>query len=59
MPFTSDNANVNHYPGTSKQACEEGCERMEMPMDDGSNNTGRLTGRRFPSPPSNPVEDSD
>lgn len=59
MAFTKENSQVNHYPGTSKQACEEGCERMDMPGDDGSNNSGRLYGRCFPTAPSEPVTDSD
>lgn len=59
MAFTTDNANMKHYPGTTKDACEEGYERAEMPADDGSNNIGRLAGRCFPTPAANPVEDSD
>jgi hypothetical protein len=59
MPFTPDNAKVNHYPGTSKSACDEGYERSEMPSDDGSQNMGRLHGRRFETTDSDPVKDSD
>jgi hypothetical protein len=59
MPFTKENANVNHYPGTSKAAIEDGYERSEMPADDGSQNMGRLTGRTFDTCDNDPVKDSD
>lgn len=59
MPFTPDNAKVNHYPGTSKGACDEGYERCDMPADDGSNNMGRLNGRCFDTEESDTVKDSD
>lgn len=59
MPFTPDNANVNHYPGTSKGATEEGYERSDMPADDGSQNQGRLHGRHFNTQDTDPVKDSD
>lgn len=47
MPFTPDNAKVNHYPGTSKEAVEVGFERIDMPSSDDSNNMARLNGRVF------------
>jgi hypothetical protein len=47
MPFTPDNAKVVHYSGTTKEATEVGYERSDMPADDGSQNTGRLTGDSF------------
>lgn len=46
--FTKQTADLKHYSGTSKEACEQGYEREEMPDDDGSSNDGRLKGRRFP-----------
>lgn len=59
MAFTKENAKVNHYPGTSKQACEDGYEVLDMPGDTGTQNDGRLYGRCFPTEAPEPVNDSD
>lgn len=59
MPFTPENAKVNHYPGTNKSATEDGYERHEMPADNGTQNMGRLHGRHFTTQDADPVKDSD
>lgn len=48
MPFTSDDASVDYYPGTNKSDAEQGYERLEPLPADGSNNIGRLKGKTFP-----------
>lgn len=53
MPFNSDNANINHYPGTSKEDVERGygIVSQEDAFDASweTNNSGRREGRTFPT----------
>jgi hypothetical protein len=48
MPFNSDNANLKHYPGTTKEDAERGYERLDKPPQDGSNNDRQLEGGKLP-----------
>lgn len=59
MPFNKINAQLKHYPETSRDAVELGYERSEIPPDDGTNNAGRLVGRIFDTEDCDMTKDSD
>jgi hypothetical protein len=48
MPFNSDNADLKHYPGTSKEHAEKGYEVLQPNPKTGSNNERQLEGGKIP-----------
>ncbi len=59
MPFTSNTADLKHYPdGVSKDDTERGYTVIPQPPVDDSHNQAQLTGKTFPTD-GDMVKDSD